>query len=293
MHGAVKDATAIANLLESEHNYSVDRLLDAQASGASIKQHLADTLPTMLTERSAFLLYFAGHGDARGDGTEGAQGYLLPHDATKSDEDTWFSMADFRELLEGLPCRHLLVVLDCCFAGAFRWSATRGLSVVARPLYQSQFDRYIRETSWQALTSAAHDELAADAMPGLKDRRESDGNSGHSPFTTALVAGLRGGADSSRGGNSPDGVITATELHQFVFDEFASNAATRHQTPGIWPLKTDNKGEFVFANPSLDLTCHFRPTRAKTTLVLPLEICGPVGDERLEGWRSPIDCKLT
>ncbi|MGB5211957.1 MAG: caspase family protein [Gammaproteobacteria bacterium] len=253
LSGAVNDATAVADLLESEHNFTVERLLNAQASGAAIRHYLGKTLPAMLTEPSGFLLFFAGHGDARGDGTDGAQGYLLPQDASKADENTWLSMVDFRQLLDQLPCRHLLVILDCCFAGAFRWSATRGLSAVARPLYQSQFDRYLRETSWQALTSAAHDELAADAMPGLTDRRGADGKSGHSPFTSLLIEGLRGSADSSRGGNSPDGVITATELHQFVFEELASGAATRHQTPGIWPLRPDNKGEFIFANPKTEV----------------------------------------
>jgi uncharacterized caspase-like protein len=115
LQSAVRDATAIGALLANDHQYHVTCLVDEAATRRAILQFL-DALPATLTADSAFLLYYAGHGVAHGDGTAGPQGYLLPHDASKTDEASWLSMVDVVAALERLPCRHLLVVLDCCFS---------------------------------------------------------------------------------------------------------------------------------------------------------------------------------
>ena len=53
-----------------------------------------------------------------------------------------------------------------------------------------------------------------------------------------------------------DGVITATELYQYIYEKVALGD---RQTPGIFPLKEDNKGEFVFLAPGVDLDPRARP----------------------------------
>ena len=253
LQSAVQDATAVAALLQTGHGYSVTTLLDEQASGSAIEQFLLETLPSQLSEESAFLLYYAGHGVAHGDGTEGPQGYLLPQNARPGDSDTWLSMDTLRGALELLPCRHLLVVLDCCFAGAFRWASTRDATLMGQPLYDSQFQRYLENDAWQALTSASHDQRAADVTPGRHNQRDADTGDGHSPFAAALIRGLSGAADSARSGYEPDGVITATELYQFLFEELVPQGEESNQTPGIWPLKPASNGQFVFLNPQAAL----------------------------------------
>ena len=250
---AVRDADAIGTLLSSEHNYSVERLTDGAATGGAILGHLRDTLPGRLSAESGFLLYFAGHGKAIGDGTEGPQGYLLPQDASAADEDSWLSMETLRKTVEALSCRHLFIVLDCCFAGSFRWASTRGLAAGRRPLYESQLKRYVQGDAWQALTSASHDEEAADVLPGRSNARDQGDLDDHSPFAAALIRGLSGAADSARGGYEPDGVITATELYQYIFEEIMPAGEESSQTPGIWPLKPGNTGEFIFMNPQAEL----------------------------------------
>jgi hypothetical protein len=248
LQSAVADAAAIAQLLSSQHDYVTEQLLDADAGQANIKACL-EKLSETLDEESAFLLYFAGHGAARGDGSEGPQGYLLPQDARPSDVDSWLSMEWLRATLDALPCKHLLVVLDCCFAGSFRWASTRALQWVGEPLYDSQFERYLQGTAWQALTSASADQRALDVTPGASNTRGDAASDGHSPFAAALMRGLSGAADSSRGGHEPDGVMTATELFQYTFEELVPAGNASHQTPGIWPLKPDNQGQYIFRNP--------------------------------------------
>jgi len=253
LQSAVGDAQAIAAVLEDAHNYEVTLLLDEQASGQAVLAALECGSLRAMQEERPFLLYFAGHGVARGDGNDGPQGYLLPQDAQLSEPGSWLAMSTVRKALEALPSRHLLVVLDCCFAGAFRWAATRDVIFDAEPLYDSQFERYLKGNAWQALTSASHDELAMDVVPGHDNSRDTALAAGHSPFAAALLRGLAGEADMSRPGLEPDGVITATELYQFTFDILVPAAGKTHQTPGIWPLRNDNTGQFVFRNPQRPL----------------------------------------
>ena len=166
-------------------------------------------------------------------------------------------MARVRQALEALPCRHLLVVLDCCFAGSFRWASTRKTMLPTRPLYDSQYARYLEGRTWQVLTSASHEEEAQDVAPGSRNTRDRDGSGGHSPFAAAFIEALSGAADSHRGRYGTDGVITATEIYQYVYEGLVPQSEARLQTPGLWPLRRDNAGDFIFLNPEKDR--HTRP----------------------------------
>jgi hypothetical protein len=248
LQSAVKDASAISAALEEHHGYQVTCLLDEQASADAIYEHIEKTLPAVMKEDNAFLLYFAGHGVARGDGSEGPKGFLLPQDATPGELESWVAMERIRKALESYLNRHILIVLDCCFAGSFRWTATRDM-FIEQPLYESQYQRYLNGRAWQVLTSASHDEKAMDVAPGRDNTRDCNQFEGHSPFAAALLSGLAGNADSAQGNHEPDGVITATELYQFAFNELVPMDATSKQTPGIWPLRPDNEGQYIFRNP--------------------------------------------
>ncbi len=247
---AVADARAFADVLARDHRYaSPHLLLDGEATGTAILRLLEETLPAAVEAESAVVLYYAGHGQALSDGQEGPKGFLLPQDAQRGDMSTWLSMERVRKALSHLPCRHLLVVLDCCFAGSFRWATSRSSVPMFLPLYDSQYARFLAGTAWQVLTSASHQEPAKDELPGCRNTRDGEASNGHSPFAAALFKGLAGEADSSRGSHEPDGVITATELHQFIYEEMVPPGTRSRQTPGLWPLKPENKGEFLFLVP--------------------------------------------
>ena len=252
LQSAANDAAAVSAMLSADHGYRSRCFINADASSAAILQALADARD-LLEEDSGFLLYFAGHGVALGEGEQGPQGFLLAQDALPTDERSWLSMDALRQALEQLPCRHVLVVLDCCFAGSFRWSSSRDAALLTHPLYDSQLARFLDGQAWLALTSASHDQRAADTLPGRRNTRDSDSSSTHSPFALAFMRGLSGSADSSRAQREPDGVITATELYQFLYDELMPVGVSSRQTPGLWPLRPCNVGEFVFLNPSAAL----------------------------------------
>ena len=255
LSSAVPDAEGVAKRLRENHGYDVTSLLDGDATAPSITTALESAVGANLPVDSSFVIYFAGHGVAAEE-EDGSGGFFLAEDANLSDQTTWLRMEKLWEVLQRLPCRHLLAVFDCCYAGTFRWASTRDVRVVRGRLYESQYDRFQKGIAWQALTSAAYDERASDVMFSA-DRGEGAGPNGHSPFASALLEGLEGEADSAQGDIRRDGVITATELYQYVFAKIVASGV--RQTPGLWGLKPENKGEYCFLTPGVPLNLREDP----------------------------------
>lgn len=263
LNTAVNDATVLANILQEQHHFEIGALLP-DATGAQIKQLLEKTLPESVTAKDRIFFYFAGHGIAA-DGDDGPAGYIIPVDANGGDTGSFIPMQLLHQTLHNLPCQHLMLVLDCCFSGAFQWSSKfRALgSIMPKKLYKERFDRFIKEPAWQVLTSAAYDQKALDVLSGKptgdrgklkiakRKQQVSWDSDKHSPFAIALFEGLAGMADRSSDGREGDGVITATELYAYVRDRIEPDTiGEKHrQTPGFFPLSKHDKGEFIFLHP--------------------------------------------
>lgn len=230
----VHDAGEVAKLLASRFGYEVILQCDGTASLKGLRALLSQ-LAKKVPSGSRLLVYFAGHGIAI-DSTEleGPQGYLVPQDGT-SETDTHLPMRELYEALADMPCRHLLVVLDCCFAGSFRWASRRPMFIPDEMLYEERYRHWIRHPARWTLASAAHDEYALD----IANRRSEQATERHSPFAAALLAGLAGEADTRPDGG--DGIVTTAELYSYIQDR-----VTPHQSPILAPLPGQTRGEFVF-----------------------------------------------
>ncbi|MBW4527747.1 MAG: caspase family protein [Phormidium tanganyikae FI6-MK23] len=253
---AVNDAKELAHILQEQHGYTTLLFLDQVATGSTLLEFLTEKLPDLVTTNDRCLFYFAGHGIAL-NGEDGPEGYLIPQDARLGDVSTYLAMSQVHKALLQLSCRHFLGILDCCFAGAFRWSSTRKLvPVELGTIHKERFDRFIQDPAWQILTSAAYDQTALDAFD-LKNDRGQTGE--HSPFAAILIDALEGKADlyppAEPGKSAGDGVLTATELYLYLRDriEVATEAHAMRQTPGICPLSKHDKGEYIFLSPGHEL----------------------------------------
>jgi len=248
----VADANDIAEILRTRHDFATELLKNEEATLAGIRAFLAD-LATRVGPDDRVLFYFAGHGTAI-DSETGPVGYLLPQDAERDSASNYLPMRELDAALGALGCRHMLVVLDCCFAGAFRWASTRHLALAPEQLHRERYRWLVDDAAWQAIASAAHDQRAldvADERPlGKRDERQA-----HSPFAAALIDGLSGNADRApRGKLQGDGVITATELYLHLMDALVPvDDWSFRQTPMFWPLKKHDKGEFLFLAPGIEL----------------------------------------
>lgn len=245
---AANDARVLADLLQTKHNYDTTLLLDQSATLKHLTDLLTTELPQKLGADDRLLFYFAGHGIAL-DGEDGPAGYLIPQDAQLQNPATFWRMQEVHDALHALPCRHLLAIFDCCFAGAFRWSNTRKLIPPPQVIHKERYDRFIRDPAWQVITSAASNQLAWDTL--ATDERGQMGQ--HSPFAMALIQALQGGADAvppaTNHQPAGDGVITATELYLYLRDAIELDVNTPNQTPGLWSLQKHDKGEFIFLTP--------------------------------------------
>jgi WD40 repeat protein len=244
---AVNDATRLAEVLEQAHGYDVHLLVE-DVTRARLEAFFLETLPGEVQAGDRVILYFGGHGIAL-DGEDGPAGYLIPQDAWPEDRSSFLPMADLHAWLVALPCRHLLAILDCCFAGAFRWASTRDARPLPAVIHRERYDRFIRDPAWQVLTSAAFDQQALDVLGQRGERGQ------HSPFALALFEALAGAGDVVPR-DEGDGVITATELYLYLRDSVevqSEEQARRRQTPGLWLLNKHDKGEYIFLVPGHEL----------------------------------------
>jgi WD40 repeat protein/energy-coupling factor transporter ATP-binding protein EcfA2 len=258
---AVSDAKAIADLLEQKYAYKqsdahpqVIRLLDEAATLTRLQTLLTQTLPDQkLTEGDRLIVYFAGHGLPRSN-EDGPEGYLVPHDADPTKPESFLAMRDISDALSKLACHHLLVILDCCFAGTFRWAGSRKAVPILETIRREHYYHFIRHPAWQVITSSAHDQEALDVARLQEDNRQPVANQPHSPFALALLEGLQPGDDPQRvkADLFPDGVVTAHELFVYLQSRVKALSGDQ-QAPGIYPLRRDyDKGEFIFTPPGFD-----------------------------------------
>ena len=253
---AVNDAKRLAEVLQQQHHFEVHSPL-LNARGAQIRELLQTTMRQVVGNDDRVLFYFAGHGIAA-DGDDGPAGYIVPADAEPTDLKTFIAMADLQIALDELRCRHLLLILDCCFSGAFKWSSLHRAidGLMPKRIYEDRFRRFVEDPARQIITSAAYDQKALDVLDGkatgFRDVISSDGTVQHSPFALALFQGLEGKADI-KGEREGDGVITVTELYCHIRDLIEPATLQKgerlRQTPSFFPLRGHDKGEFMFLHP--------------------------------------------
>ncbi|MBP5975969.1 caspase family protein [Brasilonema sp. CT11] len=270
---AVPDALKLAQIIQEQHThlkpqyqaqnkYKVQLLLNQRVTLKKLKQLIEDfkkgqifldNEKVTVNNDDRVLFYFAGHGIALEalDNQDGPVGYLIPQDATLKDSTTYLPMQELHDALNALPCRHMLAILDCCFAGAFRWASLKRNIVPKVTVYKERYDRFICDAAWEVITSAADDQEALDSL-GQRGK-VIDGDEIHSPFAKALFDALRGGADEAADFNE-DCIITATELYSYLRDkiEILTENQYKRQTPGFCLLKKHDKGEFIFLLPNFD-----------------------------------------
>jgi hypothetical protein len=225
---AVQDAKAMAERLSQDFGFQAAFLSDDGATSAAIRDVLdgwqANTQP-----EDNVLIYFAGHGTQRPGPGGQPQGYLIPVDSGQ-DWHTWLVEADLIERVKNLPARRGLLLFDACYSGA-------ALRVADSIPPNVPTDRVLKIL-----------------VAGTEEQRVPDGGAGlHSIFTKALLDGLDGLADT---GQSPDGIIAASELIPFVRSEVAWRNQVRGSTETpvggtLLGMPGGDDFEFVPAKPRL------------------------------------------
>lgn len=271
LNTALNDAAILEQVLKIYHSYTTELYPDITAQDMS---RLLEELPSKVNEEDSVLFYFAGHGVTFEDEEGLPQGYLLPADANESDkEKTFISMQLLYDSIQKLDCNHVLLILDCCFAGSFRWaSGYRKLQLQPRRIYKELYEQYIDSPAWQVITSSSYNETALDSIDGRMMSRqhgEAEEDNSHSPFAYALFKGLEGQADIIP--KEGDGIITASELYLYLREQvtpmsigIGGNTDEYRQTPCLFPLRKHDRGEYIFFSrdrKSIEKALENRPNR--------------------------------
>ncbi|MEL6632760.1 MAG: caspase family protein [Bacteroidota bacterium] len=235
----VRDVEAIAHVLADTYPYDVE-LYTQPFSLAEFRELLETISQENSKENECVLFYFAGHGLGKEDKDGNLSGYLIPCDANLNDGTSFLPMHEVESAFEKRNPHHLLIVLDCCFAGNFRQYAKNRSTYSSSHMFYESYLRYKQHKVWYALTSAAHNEAALDIIQG-KLAREAKLTYQHSPFAYHFIEALKGTADLQE-----RGIVTITEVYLHIITQLNSESSEELQTPGLWPLKNHQKGEFIF-----------------------------------------------
>lgn len=243
------DAVALRDLLADPEigGFAVTSVFDekAQAMRLAVEEYLTDRQPDDLV-----LLYLSCHGlvDVRRRLYFAARDTLKHRLASSGIEAHWLL-----EQLEECRARRQVVVLDCCFSGAFARGAKGDTDL-------SLGERLMGDGRGRVvLTASRGTEYSFEGDP-------TDGGSATgSVFTTALVSGITSGEADADG----DGHISVDEAYAYAFQKVRESGA--QQTPQRWLYGAE--GSIVLARTPVGIGA---TTRAEPVRPASVEAPAPV-----------------
>jgi hypothetical protein len=231
LRAPASDAQALAGVLRDPDigGFEVRTLLNEPAHEVTlaVEEFFADRRPDDL-----LLLHFSCHGVK----DEGGELYFAAANTRMRRLAATAVPAEFVNRRMGRSrSRRVVLLLDCCYAGAFE----RGMT--ARAGAGMDIEEQFGGRGRAVITASSAMEYAFEGDQ-LADAREQV----PSVFTSALVEGLETGeADRDQ-----DGLVALDELYDYVYDKV--RAVTPNQTPGKWTFGV--QGELVIARRSRPVT---------------------------------------
>ncbi len=261
------DAQDLRDLLADPEigGFTVTSVLDgtAQSTRIAVSDFLADLRPDDL-----ILVYLSCHGlvDLR------RRLYFAARDTTKERlSATGVEASWLLDQLEDSRARRQVVILDCCFSGAFATGAKGDDDLGLGERFHGQGrGRVVLTASRESEYSFEGRPVAGQAVPG-------------SVFTGALVQGIRSGAADL----DHDGYVSVDDAYRYAFD--AVQASDVEQTPQRWFYGAE--GEILLARSpaGVDVTAAELPDGIAAALSSPYPSVRTGGVEALSDWLADDD----
>jgi hypothetical protein len=124
LHGPARDLQNLSKALTAQGFDMVAVVLNRNVTASTlrnIQQHFTERLQP----DDRLLVYYSGHGDRDPAGDAGFI-VLTGSNPTARSRSTEVSMTEFMTWMKALPVKHLLVILDACYAGLAIGGVTRG-----------------------------------------------------------------------------------------------------------------------------------------------------------------------
>ena len=211
LENPVKDARELSTILQSNYTFpakNIDTVYNR--SREEIMQAIVQKCNT-LTENDNLLIFYAGHGIGEKDKFGDVDGYWIPSSAKKGLNASYISSDDINKALKRSNAKHILVIADACFSGAF----TRELPTDASVGVQKQYSVPSRKI------------MASGNMEPVPD---------NSRFVFYLKKNLT---------ENKEKYLTSKKLFDSFYEAILNNSDTSPQYAAIKNVG-DEGGEFVF-----------------------------------------------
>ena len=211
LENPIKDAKELRSILQN--NYTFDaKNIDTfyNSSREDILQSIMQKSAS-LGENDNLIIFYAGHGIAEKDKFGDVDGYWIPSSAKKGNTSTYISSEDINKSLKRSNAKHILVIADACFSGAF----TRELPTDASVGVQKQYSVPSRKI------------MASGNMEPVPD---------NSRFIFYLKKNLK---------ENKEKYLTSKKLFDSFYEAILNNSDTSPQYAAIKNVG-DEGGEFVF-----------------------------------------------
>lgn len=230
----VKDARAVADELSNSYGFEVQLLEDRPMDTIykAIREYYRIAKPN-----DQFVVYFAGHGDVDEELLD--DGFIVCADSRSVDDDpvrnTYIPYLKLQKMLNNIPARQILVLLDVCHGGVFD---------------QKVFDKEKREGEFGNISNRNVLQFLKDKLP-LRTRKflssvgsepAFDGKAGrHSPFANLLLQVLRAK------GTGSNGIVTLSDIFKVLQTASLNETATLKISPAMADFgQVDAFSEFIF-----------------------------------------------
>jgi len=206
---AINDAKAVGDTLKNQYGYTVDYVLDGDK--AAITQRIV-ALSKDIREEDQLIVYFAGHGDYNEELLD--DGFIVCKDSKPTDQDptreSYLSFNNMSRIINRMPARQVLVLLDVCFGGTFADKVVKS-TAADRPADFTQKESF----ESKKLKLRTRKFISSGGKNKVPDQDMDPQFSNHSPFAVLLLEALR-----TKGRNN---YLTALQVYSIMQDRLSSN----------------------------------------------------------------------
>ncbi len=230
----IKDARAVADELTNSYGFTVQLMEDKPMDTIykAIREYYRIAQPN-----DQLVVYFAGHGDVDDELLD--DGFIVCNDSKSLEDDpvrnTYIPYNKLQKMLNNIPAKQVLVLLDVCHGGTFDAKA---------------FDNEKREGEFNNISNRNVLQFLKDKLP-LQTRKflssvgsepAFDGKAGrHSPFANLLLQVLR------EKGSGSNGIVTLSDINAVLQTASLNETAALKISPHMADFgKVDAFSEFIF-----------------------------------------------
>ncbi len=211
---STKDALDLGTVLRSTEIGGFDRVTVIEGKAATSRAALRRAFGAAtadLQRDDTFLLYLSGHGTLTLNPLDGSQLWFLPSDARLDQPvETGLAVAELEDLVNGLPARRRVLILDTCHNG--RTGSKSSVSgTTARQLQGLRGEPPAPRGDREISESEARLYAAQYYQPAMEDAALQNG-----VYTHFLIEGLTGARRAAD--LDGDALVDVTEAHEYARD---------------------------------------------------------------------------